>query len=324
MLQSTVISVNPLIRSTPLSLERPLTFHHRPATRIQIALNVALPACSLCINRRLYKIASVNDVAITRQDKRRAVIQDLLIGVGIPILQIIVRECVQPFTVNRFFTKIPCRVHRLTESLHYIRGFWPIVLQREYAADHLPLYLVARDNRYRIFLLLWWVSWPSFALWFPGSLVPVRTTYIFYRYQRQFSELMLAPGLSRGRYLRLMAIGAVEMFGTIPVGMRDIVASAKEHMTPWKSWANTHRHYSTVMQVAGFIWKNDPDSVYGLELFRWSLVACAFLFFALFGFADEASLHYRRVYMSLAARIGFSTTPLHGPSHAYVVHVWSV
>jgi pheromone a factor receptor len=75
-------------------LKRSLTLlHHHTATRIQVALNVAIPACSLCINRRLYKIASVNAVVTTRKEKRQAVIQDLLIGVGIPILQIIAREC---------------------------------------------------------------------------------------------------------------------------------------------------------------------------------------------------------------------------------------
>ena len=68
--------------------------HHRlKATRIQIALNVALPACSLCINRRLYKIATMKTVMSTSSEKRRAVIYDLMIGIGIPFLQVIAREC---------------------------------------------------------------------------------------------------------------------------------------------------------------------------------------------------------------------------------------
>ena len=82
------------------TLEHTLTARDPTATRVQVALNVAIPACSLCINRRLYKIAIVKDVMVTRADRRRAVIQDLLIGVGIPILQIISRECALLFTVN--------------------------------------------------------------------------------------------------------------------------------------------------------------------------------------------------------------------------------
>jgi pheromone a factor receptor len=70
-----------------------LTLFHSTATRIQVALNAAIPACSLCINRRLYKIATTKAVVVTDAQKRRALIYDLLIGVGIPILQIIAREC---------------------------------------------------------------------------------------------------------------------------------------------------------------------------------------------------------------------------------------
>jgi pheromone a factor receptor len=132
---------------------------------------------------------------------------------------------------------------------------------------------------------------------------------------------MLASSLSRGRYLRLMAIGAVEVLGTVPLGTYIIVHNVKLGVGPWKGWAQMHSDYSRVIQVAGFIWKNDPDISTIIELYRWSLVACAFLFFALFGFADEARLHYRRVYTSFASRIGFSTLPLHGPSQTCVVHV---
>ena len=75
------------------SLENSLIHHHPTATRIQVALNVAIPACSLCINRRLYKIATMKLVMSTSSEKRRAVIYDLAIGIGIPILQMIAREC---------------------------------------------------------------------------------------------------------------------------------------------------------------------------------------------------------------------------------------
>jgi pheromone a factor receptor len=75
-----------------LALEHTLTVRHPTVTRMQVALNVAIPACSLCINRRLYKIATVQAVMITRDEKRRAVIYDMLICLGIPIVQILARE----------------------------------------------------------------------------------------------------------------------------------------------------------------------------------------------------------------------------------------
>jgi pheromone a factor receptor len=130
-----------------------------------------------------------------------------------------------------------------------------------------------------------------------------------------------SQGLSRSRYIRLMAIGAIEVLCTIPLGTFIIVYNAGNGVTPWVSWADTHSNYSQVEQVASFIWRNDPHMEIGLELFRWSLVVCSLVFFALFGFADEARNCYRRVFTTLASRIGYSTFTLHGSSHACVVHV---
>lgn len=67
-------------------------FRYPAVTRIQVALNVAIPSCTLCINRRLYKIATARAVMITRSERRRAIMQDLLICIGLPILQICARE----------------------------------------------------------------------------------------------------------------------------------------------------------------------------------------------------------------------------------------
>ena len=113
-----------------------------------------------------------------------------------------------------------------------------------------------------------------------------------------------------------MALSATEILGTIPLGTYIIVASAKEGVTPWKGWAYTHGNSSAVAQIAGFIWRSVPITHKGLEMFRWSLVACAFVFFAFFGFADEALQHYRRLYTSIASHVGYSTFTDHKSSHA--------
>ena len=54
-------------------------------------MSVALSACSLCINRRLYFIARIGEVTTTKKDKRRAVRVDLAIGIGIPVLVMVLR-----------------------------------------------------------------------------------------------------------------------------------------------------------------------------------------------------------------------------------------
>jgi len=120
--------------------------------------------------------------------------------------------------------------------------------------------------------------------------------------------MQLISSANRGRYLRLMAISLIEILGTIPIGTCITVSNAKTGVIPWKGWATVHRHFSEVNQVASFIWKNDPVVSLNLELFRWSLVACAFTFFAFFGFVGETRERYYRLYRSLARRIGKSTS----------------
>ena len=116
-----------------------------------------------------------------------------------------------------------------------------------------------------------------------------------------------------------MAISSTEILGTIPLATYYIVSNLKAGAEPWPGWARAHSHYSEVRQIAGFIWKNDLFVSTTLELFRWSIVACAFLFFALFGFSDEAREHYYHLYKLLARRIGKSTSALHGAPLACVV-----
>jgi hypothetical protein len=43
-----------------------------------------------------------------------------LICVGLPILQIITRACVQPFTISKLFTEMQTRLRCFAESLQHI------------------------------------------------------------------------------------------------------------------------------------------------------------------------------------------------------------
>lgn len=129
-----------------------------------------------------------------------------------------------------------------------------------------------------------------------------------------------SQGFSRGLYFRLMALSSIEILGTIPIGTYFIVDNARHGVGPWRSWAFMHNHYSEVFQVPASIWKNNTEFATALEMYRWLLVACAFIFFAFFGFADEAFQHYRLVYTSLASRIGYPTSTLHRSSHVCVVY----
>jgi len=106
------------------------------------------------------------------------------------------------------------------------------------------------------------------------------TVYHFYKRGRHARQMI--PGVTHSRYFRLMAIASVDMFGSIPLATYVMVKNARLGVIPWKSWADTHYNYSRVRQIPAFVWKNEPTLAQELGMFRWVLVACAFVFFCIF------------------------------------------
>ena len=137
--------------------------------------------------------------------------------------------------------------------------------------------------------------------------------------------MQLTSSANRGQYFRLMAISSIEILGTIPMGTYYIVSDARASVAPWEGWARMHSQSSEVVQVAGFAWRNDPKVFLDIEMFRWSLIGCSAVFFALFGFSSEAREHYYRLYKLFARRIGKSTSTPRGTQPACVARLpcWS-
>jgi pheromone a factor receptor len=268
---------------------------------IQAALNIAIPVCSLCINRRLYKIATTTTVMVTPAEKRRAIIVDLLIGMGIPCLQMVTQYVVSPYRFNLLEDFGPLDVVDLRWPAIPLFYLWPLmagIVSLFYCGAYLAVY-----------------SRPV------AHFSTVMTIYHFYRRGRQFSQVMSSNrGLNQSRYFRLMCLSMIEILGTIPLSSYILAANVKAGFGPWVSWADVHSDYGEIAQVPSIVWKSDPMDHALLELYRWSLVACALIFFGFFGFADEARRHYRLVYTTLASRVGLSTSigKLAGSSNAYV------
>ncbi|KAF8180806.1 pheromone A receptor-domain-containing protein [Mycena galopus ATCC 62051] len=65
------------------------------STKLMIGIGVGIPASSLCINRRLYKIACCKTFSVSRSERHRTVFVDLAIGLGIPLLQMPLQFVVQ-------------------------------------------------------------------------------------------------------------------------------------------------------------------------------------------------------------------------------------
>jgi pheromone a factor receptor len=107
------------------------------------------------------------------------------------------------------------------------------------------------------------------------------------------------------RYFRLMALAAVDLLFTVPFSAFTIYANLKfGKVAPWISWDDTHSGFSRIDQIPARFWRSNPVAQSSLEFSRWSVVACGFVFFMFFGFADEAFKNYRKVYSCLTSRLG--------------------
>ncbi|KAH7882760.1 pheromone A receptor-domain-containing protein [Phlebopus sp. FC_14] len=240
------------------------------STKFMIGSAVAIPASSLCINRRLYQIASISSVTKTRAEKRRDVMVDLAIGLGIPIIEMCVHYVVQGHRFN-IFEEVGCYPFTWNTPPAYALVFaWPIAI---------------------------------------GCCLSVMTIRELAIRRAQFKELLSAnKNLSSGRYFRLMGLAGIEVLCTVPLGAYSIyLNSTAEPIQRWISWSNTHYDFSRVGQYPSVVWHENQLTVISIQLSRYFIIICALIFFAFFGFADEAKRNYRLAYESVAKRVGLST-----------------
>jgi pheromone a factor receptor len=235
-----------------------------------IGLSVAIPAASLCINRRLYNIASIRSVTFTTDDRRRAILIDLAIGVGVPALVMALQYIVQGHRFD-IIEDVGCRPFTYNTPLAYPLVFFP------------PLIVGLISGVY--------------------SALTIRAFYI--RSVEIKAVMSTNSTITFSRYFRLVALAAVDLLFTVPFTAFTIYANLKfGNVAPWISWDDTHSGFSRIDQIPARFWRSDPVAQTALEFSRWSVVACAFAFFMFFGLADEAFKNYRKVYSCLASRLG--------------------
>ncbi|KAF5342938.1 hypothetical protein D9758_014952 [Tetrapyrgos nigripes] len=242
---------------------------------LNTALNVAIPCASLCINRRLYNIATCKTASVTRADKRRQVIIDLAIGVGLPVLQVPLHYIVQGHRYD------------LIEQI----GCWPTTFNTP------PAY-------------------PLSFLWVPViSLISmtygVLTLRAFMKRRQQFSQFLSRNGgMNVSRYFRLMCLAMVEIFITAPITAYGLSLNIrKTQIQPWISWENTHFDFNVIDTLPAILWRYNRQAVITMELARWPLIVGPFIFFAFFGFAEEARKHYKLAFNYIRKRLGFALPP---------------
>ena len=155
----------------------------------------------------------------------------------------------------------------------------------------------------------------------PAHLSTVSVLLHFIKCKRELVEVMSShQGLHRSRYIRLMLLASCEMLIAVPFSLFSLISPLKHGLTKF-SWSTLRHNYTHVPQFPTVEWQSDTATYASLEIDAWLPVYFAFIFFAFFGFSDEARDHYRRVYSWVTRRVGFSKSSgtLTGSSHVYVV-----
>jgi len=127
----------------------------------------------------------------------------------------------------------------------------------------------------------------------------------------QFNQFLSSnTSLTVNRYFRLMCLATAELIFSLPVTTYGLYLNITTRpIYPWKSWSDIHFDWYTIDTFPAVLWRASHITIVNLELSRWSLVLCAFVFFGFFGFADEARRHYRVAFWAVAKRFGVVPPP---------------
>lgn len=229
------------------------------SSRFIVGVAVAIPASSLCISRRLYKISSLQAVSSTRVERRRDMIVDLSIAVGLPILQMILQIIVEGHRFD-IWQDIGCMPLTYNVTLAYpIVFLWPLVIGLISMCYSIPS-IIAFRKRHSDFV--------------------------------QYLASSSSSALTANRYLRLMILSATESLLTVPLSIYVIVVNATlQPVQPWISWEETHFDYWRVGQFPRVLWAGTFVEA-SLESGRWMVVVCALVGWAFFGTGEEAKKWY--------------------------------
>lgn len=253
------------------------------SSKLIIGFNVALSAVSLCIQRRLYRITRVSQVSLTATQKQRDIFIDFAIGLGLPVLVMILHVVVQGHRYD------------IVEDF----GCMPTTYPSYYA------YIV---------ILPWpWVL-SSISMVYAGL-----TIRAFLQRRSTFNDLLKTQGtgLNVQRYIRLMALALTEVLLVFPISMIIFVHNVTTSPPkPYRSWAWVHSNFGRISYISRFLLSRDKKTEILFDVSRWCMPVSALLFFIFFGMASEARKQYRRTWYNFLRRFGFAPPePITSSSH---------
>ncbi|KAI0316297.1 pheromone A receptor-domain-containing protein [Amylostereum chailletii] len=250
------------------------------SSHIRLAASVGVPACSLIITRRLCNIARLRTIdAFSKHERRIHCVQDLFVGIGLPIL--VMGPFYYVVQANRFqiAEDVGCGNDIIPSGLTTILvEVWPVIL---------PLL--------------------SAVLYCP------RIIWTFYRQRRDVEAFLRSNGsVDRSRYFRILAVGGLDILFTLPSGaLLLLVYTAHDvgsgnyplypeylhHQRAARAWAPVF--------LSAVEWRSNSWVRFDVYLSQWLYPILSLLIFAIFGLAEDARATYRRWFWTTVGLLGF-------------------
>ncbi|KAJ3997152.1 pheromone A receptor-domain-containing protein [Lentinula boryana] len=237
------------------------------SSKFLIGANAAISSVSLCINLRLWLVASDR---VRTLEKRSVFVIELLLGLGFPVLEMTFQYFVQD---RRFdiYEGVGCRA--------------------------------ASDNVLLMYLLL---LAPQFLLGIASTTFFILAFINYHRVYKYMLETQYSPTFHHRTTLSasfpcFITLGGISILCSIAYAAFVVYfnATASDTLgsfTLWESWTSTHLNIKKVNVYNEKEWRGDMMTVLLLEANRWIFVGLAFLFFVFFGLAREARRRYRRLF----------------------------
>lgn len=117
------------------------------------------------------------------------------------------------------------------------------------------------------------------------------------------------PSLDHSRYYRIVALGCMDAFITLPVGIFTMWQNTSLlEGDLWPGWAEVHEQISLVSSTSASYLRSHPEIKRGVIFNQWISVVCAIVFFLFFGVTADARAQYRRWFCVMATCFGFRST----------------
>ncbi|KLO14101.1 fungal pheromone STE3G-protein-coupled receptor [Schizopora paradoxa] len=242
-------------------------------TKLQTGTAIGVPACTMVLALHLFNISRMRAVFSTDEAKkrRRSLIFDLSITLGLPVIIMALWIIVQPY---RF--EIDEEQGCTTTSYSFVT----------YIINYVP----------QLVLIL-----------IATFLAPF-TLQRFLRHRREMNEFLCShSNVTPNRYIRVMAITCLTIVLDLPILIINItrqLVMGKEsgYNQPYVSWAYVHNGADGALEGAGLSqilqlsvddWGWSMWRILNVKWNEWIYVLHAVVFFALFGTTPEAKRNYR-------------------------------